>query len=148
MGNVEVAELLKIANRHLPRVRLEYNRLREEKRLLEAELNSWKVEVSSAARTYQQFCDRNLALKNREDELQLSINDLEIKETELQKSITGLKQQIPILMESKADNTSLNPTVISKNDILNSLPDNTISYQNDNGIFPHHSQDEPSARTE
>ena len=29
-----------------------------------------------------------------------------------------------MLIESKADNTSLNPIVVSKIDILNSLPDN------------------------
>ena len=137
MGDAEVVELLKVANGYLPRVRLEYDRIK-------IELNSWKAAVSNAARTYQQFCDRNLALKNREDELQSSINDLEIKETELQNSITGL-QQIPMLMESKVDNTSLNPTVVSKNGILNSLPDNTISYQNKSGIFPHPSRVEPSS---
>ena len=62
----EVVELLKIANGYLPRVRLEYDRVKEEKSLLEAELNSWKAELSNAVRTYQQFCDRNLELKKRE----------------------------------------------------------------------------------
>ena len=52
---------------------------------------------------------------------------------------------LDLLMESNADNTNLNPTV-SKNGILNSLPDNTISYQNDNCIFPRPSQVEPSSR--
>jgi hypothetical protein len=51
-----------------------------------AELNSWKVEISNTVRTYQQFCDRNLELKKREDELQLSINELEAKEAELNES--------------------------------------------------------------
>ena len=36
MGNGEVVELLKIANGYLPRVRLEYERVK-------AELNSWKA---------------------------------------------------------------------------------------------------------
>ena len=48
MKDVEVVELLKIANGYLPRVRLEYDRIKEEKSSLEAELNSWKVEISSA----------------------------------------------------------------------------------------------------
>jgi hypothetical protein len=86
MGDGEVIELLKIANGYLPRVRLEYDRLKEEKSLLEAELNSWKAELSNIARTYQQFCDRNLELKKREDELQLCINELEAKEAELNES--------------------------------------------------------------
>jgi hypothetical protein len=53
---------------------------------LEGELNSWKAEISNAVRIYQGFCDRNLELKNREVELQLSINGLEAKEAELNKS--------------------------------------------------------------
>ena len=82
----EVVELLKIANGYLPRVRLEYDRLKEEKSSLEAELNSWKAELSNIARTYQQFVDRNIELKKREDELQHSVNKLEGKEAELNES--------------------------------------------------------------
>ena len=77
MGDGEVVELLKIANGYLPRVRLEYDRLKEEKSSLEAELNSGKAELSNIARTYQQFVDRNIELKKREDELQHSVNKLE-----------------------------------------------------------------------
>jgi hypothetical protein len=69
MDNTEVAELLKIANGHLPRVRLEYDELIEEIDSTMAESNSWKVVVSNEVRVYQDFCDRNLALKRREDEL-------------------------------------------------------------------------------
>ena len=88
MGDGEVVELLKIANGHLPRVRLEYDRLKEEKSSLEAELNSWKAELSNIVRTYQDFCDRNLKLKKREDELQRNIDDMENKKAELQKTTT------------------------------------------------------------
>ena len=84
MSYREILELLKIANGYLPRIRLEYDRVREEKRLLEDELNSWKAELDNTVRIYQQFCDRNLNLKNREDELKISINELEGKEAELQ----------------------------------------------------------------
>ena len=42
--------------------------------------------LTDIARTYQQFVDRNVELKSREDELQLSINKLEAKEAELNKS--------------------------------------------------------------
>jgi hypothetical protein len=63
ISNGEVVELLKIANGYLPRVRVEYDRLK-------AELNALKAETSNTVRTYQQFCDRNLAFKKREDELQ------------------------------------------------------------------------------
>ena len=82
----EVVELLKIANGYLPRVRLECDRFKEEKNSLEAELNSCKTELSNTVRTYQDFCDRNLKLKKREDELQLSITELEVKAAELNES--------------------------------------------------------------
>ena len=88
MKDGEVVELLKIANGYLPRVRLEYDRINEEINSVKAELNSSKVELSNAVRIYQQFCDRNLELKKREDELRLSINELEAKEAELNESLS------------------------------------------------------------
>jgi predicted transcriptional regulator len=69
MGDGEVVELLKIANGYLPRVRLEYDRVEEELNSRIAELNSLKAEVNNSVRIYQQFCDRNLELNKREDEL-------------------------------------------------------------------------------
>ncbi len=86
MCDTEVLELLKIANGYLPRVRLEFDRLKEEKNSLEAQMNSWKAELTNTVQIYQQFCDRILGLKKREDELQLSINELEAKEAELNES--------------------------------------------------------------
>ena len=80
MGDGEVMELLKIANGYLPRVRLEYDRLK-------AELNSLKAEVNNSVRIYQQFCDRNLELNKREDELQLTIKELETTKVQLQKTM-------------------------------------------------------------
>ena len=87
MGDGDVVELLKIANGYLPRIRLEYDRVNEEINSHKAELNSWKAAVNNSARIYQGFCDRNLELKKREDELQLSINELEAKEAELNESL-------------------------------------------------------------
>lgn len=72
MGDGEVVELLKIANRYLPRIRLEYDRVKEEK-------NSLAAEISNSVRIYQDFCDRT-ALKKREGELQLSISELECRD--------------------------------------------------------------------
>jgi chromosome segregation ATPase len=113
----EIVELLKIANGHLPRVRLEYDRLK-------AELNSLKAEIRNSVQIYQQFCDRNLELKKREDELQLTINELETKKTELQK--TRFNDSLSQLQENNADTTNLNPEVkqegvISTNDVLISI---------------------------
>jgi hypothetical protein len=94
-----VVELIKIANVYLPRVKLEYDRLR-------AELNSWKVEISNAVRVYQGFCDRNLELKKREDELLKTINELEAKNAELQKArpIESMSE----FRDRNADNTKIN----------------------------------------
>ena len=79
MGDGEVVELLKIANGYLPRVRLEYDRLK-------AELNSLKAEVNNSVRIYQGFCDRNLEMNKRINELQGIVDELEAKRTELQKT--------------------------------------------------------------
>ena len=122
MGDGEVVELLKIANGYLPRVRLEYDRINEETNSVKAELNSWKAELNNIALTYQQFVDRNIALKRREDELQHSVNELEAKESELQKIISRLEQHLSVL-KSNVNTTNLNPEVkqadiISMNDEL------------------------------
>jgi hypothetical protein len=94
IGEGEVLELLKIANGYLPRIRLEYDRVIGEINSRKAELNSWKAATSNEVRVYQDFCDRNLALKNREDELQLNVNELEAKKTELQKTTAELQQHL------------------------------------------------------
>ena len=124
MGDGEVVELLKIANGYLPRVRLEYDRLKEEKSSLEAELNSWKAAVSNEVRIYQGFCDRNLKLKNREDELQLSINELEAKKVELQK--TALNESPPVFHECDTGNDNLyNENGMPHCSPVSSLPDDS-----------------------
>ena len=43
-------------------------------------------------RTYQDFCDRNLKLKKREDELLFTINELECKMAELNESLSQTLQ--------------------------------------------------------
>jgi predicted transcriptional regulator len=95
MGNGEVAELLKIASGYLPRVRLEYDRIKEEISYSKAELNSWKAAVSNEVRVYQDFCNRNLALINREDELRRNIDELEAKMTKLNKSLSEFEENDP-----------------------------------------------------
>ena len=152
MGDGEVIELLKIANGYLPRVRLEYDSLTEKKSSLEAELNSWKAELSNTARTYQQFVDWNIELKKREDELQLSINELEIKEAKLQKT-TERKQHLAEFQENNLYNDNLNleikqEEVIFTNDVFISPSNRVIDYhQNGNETLHYHSPIEPSSRT-
>ena len=153
MDDSEVVELLRIANGYLPRVRLEYDRVKEEIYLSKAELNSWKAAVSNEVRVYQNFCDRNLALKKREDELQLTIHGLEARKSELQKTTTGLEQQLSELREINADNINLNPEVkqeevIFTNDVFIPPPNMIINYhQNENEIPSYPTKAEPSSRT-
>jgi predicted nuclease with TOPRIM domain len=144
IGEGEVIELLRIANGYLPRVRLEYDRLKEEKGSLEAELNSWKAELNSwkaelsnTVRIYQGFCDRNLELKKREDELLDTIGKLE--GTELQK--TKLNEFTSEFKDNNVDNINRNPEVIlediiSTNDVL--MPPQNIAnnyHQNENEML-------------
>ena len=98
MGDGEVVELLRIANGYLPRVRLEYDRLK-------AELNSLKAELGNTVQIYQDFCDRNIVLKNRENELQRSISELEAKNIESQE--TRLNEFPPELQDGNTDNDNL-----------------------------------------
>jgi len=111
MGDGEVVELLKIANGYLPRVRLEYDRVK-------ADLNSWKAAVSNEVRIYQDFCDRNLELKNREDELQLSIKQLE----------SSAALQKPRLNES--------PSEFQESDTYNLNPENRLDEVMNDGMLP------------
>ena len=142
MGNAEVAELLKIANGYLPRVRLEYDRLKEEINLSKAELNSWKAATSNEVRVYQDFCDRNIVLKKREDELQLSISELERKETRLNESISEFQENDDIDLEVKEEE------VISMLNVLTQQPNMAIDYRpNENETLYYPSQVEPSSRT-
>ena len=145
MGDGEVVELLKIANGYLPRIRLEYDRVKEEINSNKAELNSWKAAVSNEVRVYQDFSDRNLALKNRQDELHLSISELERKETRLNESLLEFQ-------DNNADNNCLAPKVKQEevnfmNDVIISPSNMVIDYHpNDNEIFHYPSQVEPSSR--
>ena len=142
MGNAEVAELLKIANGYLPRVRLEYDRLKEEINLSKAELNSWKAATSNEVRVYQDFCDRNIVLKKREDELQLSISELERKETRLNESLSEFQENDDIDLEVKEEE------VISMLNVLTQQPNMAIDYRpNENETLYYPSQVEPSSRT-
>ena len=97
----------KIANRYLPRDRLEYDRFREGNRELEAGVNSWKAAINNEVRVYQDFCDRNLALKNREDALQRNVDESEAKKAELEKTTTELQQQLTELQGNSIDRVIL-----------------------------------------
>ena len=108
MSDGEVVELLKIANGYLPRIRLEYDRLNEEMNFRKNELNSWKAELSNTVRIYQDFCDRNLEMNKRINELQLIVDELEAKRTELEKTTTESSPHLAEFQETNADNNNPN----------------------------------------
>ena len=68
MSNDEVVEPLKIAKGHLPRVKLEYDRLK-------AELNSMEDEKSNSTEDYHRLCNEISGMKTTVDQLQLTINE-------------------------------------------------------------------------
>ena len=137
----EVVELLKIANGYLPRVRLEYDRLR-------AELNSWKVEISNAVRIYQGFCDRNIVLKKREDELQLNVNELEAKKTELRETTTDSNQHVAEFQETNADLEMEQEIVMLMNNLSTPPPNIANSHHQNEDETPHYPyQVESTSRT-
>jgi hypothetical protein len=148
MKDGEVVELLKIANGYLPRVRLEHDRLKEEKGSLQAEINSWRTELNNIARTYQQFVDRNIELKKREDELQHSIIELEAKKTELQETTTDSNRHFTEFQETNADLEMEQEIVMLMNDLSTPPPNIAISYHQNENEMPHYpSQVESISRT-
>jgi chromosome segregation ATPase len=116
-------------------------------------LNSWKAKISNSVQTYQLFIDRNIALKNREDELLNTISELEAKQTELQKTLAGLKQQVSEFQDINADNTDLNRDVklediVPTNDASIQRSNMANNHQNENNELHHfHPKVEPSSRT-
>ena len=73
-------------------------------------------------RTYQQFVDRNLELKKREDELQHSVNELEAKKTELQEATTDSNQHVTEFQETNADLEMEQEIVMLMNDLSTPPP--------------------------
>ena len=77
MGNDEVVELLKIAKGHLPRVKLEYDRLK-------AELNSLEEEKSNSAKEYHRLCNEISGMETKVDQLQLTIRESKEEKAKLE----------------------------------------------------------------
>jgi Bacterial regulatory proteins, luxR family len=152
IGDDEIIELLRIASGYLPRVRLEYDRVNEEINSRKTELNSWKAAITNEVQTYQQFVDRNIVLKNREDELLNTISELESKQAELQKTLDGLKQEVSEFQDNNAGDTSPNSEVelngISTSDSVVQPPPNpaTNYHQIEQEIDYFHPKVEPSSR--
>jgi hypothetical protein len=89
----DVAELLDIAKGHLPRVRLEYDRLK-------AELNSLEDEKSNSAREHQRLCKEISEMKTIVDQLQLTIREskeensrLELQKIKLQNFVKNFQDK-------------------------------------------------------
>ena len=90
--------------------------------------------LTDIARTYQQFVDRNVELKSREDEHQLSINKLETNEAELNKS-SSQTLYVPHIEEGISSVEGGNSKIFDTGDLshLNLSPDNrTVSLIQEN----------------
>ena len=77
MSDNEVVELLKIAKGHLPRVQLEYDRLK-------AELNSLEDEKSNSTEDYHRLCNEISGMKTTVDQLQLTIRESKEEKAKLE----------------------------------------------------------------
>ena len=86
-----------------------------------------KAEINNAVRIYQGFCDRNLALRKREDELQHSINELEAKKTKLHETTTDSNQHVAEFHETNADLEMEQEVVMLMNDLSTPPPNIAIS---------------------
>ena len=80
MGDGEVVELLKIANGHIPRVQLEYDRLK-------AELDSLEDEKSNSTEDYHRLCNEISGMKTTVDQLQLTIRESKDEKAKLEMQI-------------------------------------------------------------
>ena len=108
--------------------------------------------LTDIARTYQQFVDRNIALKKREDALQRNIDEMENKKSELQKITAELQQHLE-LHENNTYRDNLNPEVkqgniISTKGVFIPSPSMVIDYhlnENETPYYP--SQVESSSQT-
>ena len=77
MSDNEIEELLKIANGHLPRVKLEYDRL-------EAELNSLEDEKGNSANDHHRLCNEISGMETTINQLQLTIKELKDEKAKLE----------------------------------------------------------------
>jgi hypothetical protein len=91
MSDEDVVELLNIAKGHLPRVKLEYDRLK-------AELNSLVNEKRNSAKEHQRLCDEILEMRTTVDQLQLNIREskeenskIELRKIKLQNFIKDFR---------------------------------------------------------
>lgn len=81
-----------------------------------------KADISSSVRTYQDFCDRNLERNKRINELQVIVNELEAKESELKKSTTESNQHLAEFQETSADQEMEQEVVKLMNDLSTPPP--------------------------
>ena len=96
MSDGEVVELLKIANGHLPRVRLEYDRLK-------AELNSLEDEKSNSTEDYHRLCNGISGMKITVDQLQLTIRESKDEKAKLESQKIRLQNFIKDFQNSNIE---------------------------------------------
>ncbi len=87
MSDEDVVELLKIAKGHLPRVQLEYDRLK-------AELNTLGDEKSNSAKEHQQLCNEISEMKTIADQLQLDMKESKDENSRIELQKIGLQNLV------------------------------------------------------
>jgi uncharacterized protein with von Willebrand factor type A (vWA) domain len=118
-----------------PRVhnKAKYTEIWERNKFLNSPL--CEAEKTNSVRIYQQFCDRNIELKNREDELRVTIRELQDKKEELRK--TRLEESIPELKNKINNNINLADDFIVMDDVLipQPQPHMTNNHLNENKVL-------------
>ena len=96
MGDGEVIELLKIANGHLPRVKLEYDRLK-------AELNSLDDEKSNSTEDYHRLSNEISGMKTTVDQLQLTTKESKDEKAKLELQKIRLQNLVKDFQDSNIE---------------------------------------------
>ncbi len=96
MSDNEVEELLKIANGHLPRVKLEYDRLK-------AGLNSLEDEKTNSTEDYHRLCNEISGMKTTVDQLQLTIKESKDEKAKLEMQKIRLQNFVKDFQNSNID---------------------------------------------
>jgi hypothetical protein len=96
ISDEDVVELLNIAKGHLPRVRLEYDRLK-------AELNLLEDEKSNSAKEHERLCNESSETKTIVDELQLNIRESKEEKAKLELQKLKLQNFVKDFLDNKIE---------------------------------------------
>ena len=105
MSDDQVIELLKIANGHLPRVKLEYDRLK-------AELNSLEDEKSNSTEDYHRLCNEISEMETKVDQLQLTIRESKDEKAKLEMQKIRLQNFVKDFQDNNIEYNKVNQAIL------------------------------------